>query len=236
MSTHIAAREGQIAETVLLPGDPLRAKYIAENFLEDAECYNEIRGMYGYTGRYKGQHISVQGTGMGIPSCMIYATELLKFYGVKTMIRVGTAGAITPDVRMREVVLASSASTTSKINDTRFMGYAFAPTADFSLLKSAYDAAQARKVLVRVGAALSSDQFYGHDEGLYSVYAKYGVLCVEMEAAGLYTLAPLYGARALAILTISDNMVTGEETTAEEREKSFSDMIHIALETSIAAG
>lgn len=235
MSTHIAAEAGQIAETVLLPGDPLRARYIAETFLENPVCYNEVRAMYGYTGTYKGQRISVQGTGMGIPSSMIYATELLKFYDVKTMIRVGTAGALDPNLQLRDVILASSASTTSKINDTRFMGYSYAPTADFGLLKNAYDAAEKLGVSVRVGQTLSQDEFYSHDDGLAQRFAEYGVLCIEMEAVGLYTLAPLYGARALAVLTVSDSIASGQETTAEEREKSFADMIHIALEAAIVS-
>ena len=235
MSTHIAAKEGQIAETILLPGDPLRAKYIAETFLQDAFCYNEVRGMYGFTGTYKGHAISVQGTGMGIPSSMIYVNELLRFYGAKQLIRVGTAGALTADLGVRQVILANAANTTSKVNDTRFMGYTFAPTADFDLLKRAYDAAQAMNIDVKVGPTLSADEFYGHDEGLYDLFAKHGALCVEMEAAGMYTLAPLFGAKALAVLTISDNLISGEETTAEEREKTFADMIHIALEAAIAA-
>lgn len=233
MSTHIGATEGQIAQTVLLPGDPLRAKFIAEQFLDDAQCYNQVRGMLGYTGTYRGKRVSVQGTGMGIPSSMIYVNELLQFYGVKNIIRVGSAGSINPSIRVRDIVIANAACTTSAINRTRFMGYDFAPTADFSLLLSAFEQAKTLGLpmeRVHVGPVLSSDEFYGHDEGINDRFADYGVLAVEMEAAGMYTLAAKFGARALAILTISDSIVTGEETTAQEREQTFTDMMRIALE------
>lgn len=233
MSTHIGANEDQIAKTVLLPGDPLRAKYIAEKFLENAECYNTVRGMLGFTGTYKGKRVSVQGTGMGIPSSLIYVNELLMFYGVKNLIRVGSAGAIKAGINVRDIILAQSACTTSAINKTRFMGYDFAPTADFNLLLSAYKAAESMGLdmgKVHVGSILSSDEFYGHDDGLMQRFADHGVLAVEMEAAGLYTIASKFGAKALTVLTISDNIVSGEETTAQERERTFEDMMKIALE------
>ena len=236
MSTHINAKAGEIAEVVLMPGDPLRAKFVAENFLENAVCYNEVRGMYGFTGTYKGVRVSVQGSGMGIPSFMIYANELLAEYGVKIVLRIGTCGAISKKVQVRDIILGMSANTTSAINKTRFMGYDFAPTADFSLLKTAYDIAVEKgfQEKTHVAPILSTDEFYGHDEGLDEIYAEYGVLGVEMEAAGLYTLAPKYGAKALAILTVSDHLITGEATSAEERQKTFTDMMEIALETAVA--
>lgn len=236
MSTHINAKNGDIAEVVLMPGDPLRAKFVAEQFLEDATCYNEVRGMYGFTGTYKGKRVSVQGSGMGIPSFLIYATELLTEYGVKKILRIGTCGAISDKVQVRDVILGISANTTSAINRTRFAGYDFAPTADFGLLQTAYQIAceHGLQEKTHVAPILSTDEFYGHDEGLNAMYANYGVLGVEMEAAGLYTVAAQYNAKALAILTVSDHLLTGEATNAEERQKTFTDMMHIALETAIA--
>ena len=233
MSTHIEAEEGQIAQTVLMPGDPLRAKYIAETYLQDAQCYNNVRGMLGFTGYYKGKCVSVQGSGMGIPSSLIYVTELLSFYGVKNIIRIGSAGSIHEHVKVRDIVLASSACTTSNINATRFPGCHFAPTADFDLLMEAYQTAISigiDKSNLHVGPCLSEDQFYTPDTTLNGALAKHGVLAVEMEAAGMYSIAPYYGARALAILTISDHLLTGEKTTAQERERTFDDMMKIALE------
>lgn len=236
MSTHINAKSGQIADIVLMPGDPLRAKYIAEKFLVDYECYNEVRGMFGFTGTYKGKKISVQGSGMGIPSFMIYATELIKQYNVKNIIRVGTCGGLSNITNIRDIIIAMSACTTSGINKTRFYGYDFAPTANFELLDKAYRKAKDLNIdmkRIHVGSILSSDEFYVHDEGLSQKYADYGVLGVEMEAAGLYTLAAQYNIRALAILTVSDHILTGKSTSSEEREKTFTEMIEIALETSI---
>lgn len=236
MSTHINASNGDIAEVVLMPGDPLRAKYVAEHFLENAKCYNEVRGMYGFTGTYKGKRVSVQGSGMGIPSFLIYATELLKEYDVKRILRIGTCGAISEKVNVRDLILGMSACTTSAINRTRFAGYDFAPTADFALLQTAYQKAidKGLKEKTHVSPILSTDEFYGHDEGLDQMYAKYGVLGVEMEAAGLYTVAQQYGAQALAILTVSDHLLTGEATSAQEREQTFTDMMEVALETAIS--
>lgn len=233
MSTHINAKNGQISETVLMPGDPLRAKYIAENFLEQTNCYNKVRGMLGYTGTYKNKSVSVQGSGMGIPSFMIYATELITEYNVKNIIRVGTCGGLCDKTKIRDIIIAMSACTTSGINKTRFLGYDFAPTANFELLNNAYKKACELNIdmnRIHVGSILSSDEFYGHDEGLSEKYASYGVLGVEMEAAGLYTLGAQYGVKTLAILTVSDHIITGEKTSSEEREKTFTEMMKIALE------
>ncbi len=233
MSTHIGAKEGQIAETVLLPGDPLRAKYIADTFLEDVEQYNTVRNMLGYTGTYKGQRISVQGTGMGIPSIMIYAEELIQAYQVQNLIRVGTAGGMKPDIQVRDVVLAQAATTDSSIIENTFKGQVhFAPIADFDLLKAAYETGMEKGMHIRVGNVLSADRFYNEELDKKKL-ADYGVMAVEMEAAGLYTLAAKYNRRALAVLTVSDHLLTGEETTAEERQTTFNDMMVIALEAAL---
>jgi purine-nucleoside phosphorylase len=226
----MAAKENDIAQSILLPGDPMRAKYIAENFLEDPVCYNKVRGMYGYTGTYKGKRLSVQGTGMGIPSLSIYVNELITQYGVKNLIRVGTCGTMQPEIKLRDVILAMTSSTNSSINKQRFKGMDYAPAASFKLLKRAYDAATSRNMPVRVGGILSSDTFYDEDPEEWKLWAKYGVLAVEMETTGLYTLAAKYGVNALTILTVSDSLVTGQATTSEEREKTFKDMIEIALD------
>lgn len=231
MSTHIGAKEGQIAESILLPGDPLRAKFIAETFLTEVECYNLIRGMYGFTGNYKGKKVSVQGTGMGMPSISIYANELIQFYGVKNLIRVGTCGSYQKDVKVRDVILAMSASTDSNINKLRFHGMDFAPTASFKLLNKAYNISVEKGLNTKVGNILSSDTFYGDEPDSWKLWAKFGVLAVEMEAAALYTLAAKFGVDALGIMTVSDHLVTGEETTAEERQTTFTNMIEVALET-----
>ena len=227
---HIMAEEGAIAETVLLPGDPMRAKYIAENYLEDAVCYNTVRGMYGYTGTYKGKRISVQGTGMGLPSHSIYVNELIQFYGAKRLIRVGTAGAINNDVKVRDIVLAQSACTNSGINRRRFKGLDYAPTANFDLLLKAYNVATEKGASVKVGSVLSSDLFYDDTNQGIAMWSDYGVLAIEMETAELYTVAAKHGVEALSVLTISDHALTGEETSPEERETSFTQMMEIALE------
>lgn len=233
MSTpHISADKGMIADKVLLPGDPLRARFVAENFLTGAKCYNEVRGMLGFTGTYKGCKVSVQGTGMGQPSISIYANELFNFYGVQKAVRIGTAGALHEKTKLRSIVLAMSASTDSGINTRRFNGCSFAPSADWSLLKNAYDSALKMNIQPAIGGIISSDVFYDEAEN-WKLWAKYGVLAVEMEAAELYTLAARLGRQALAVLTISDNIATGGQTTSGEREKTFSDMIHIALEAII---
>lgn len=235
MSTHIEAKQGDIAETVLLPGDPLRAKYIAENFLEDVVQYNTVRNAFGYTGTYKGQKISVQGTGMGIPSIMIYVEELIQEYGVQTLMRVGSAGGMKKEVEIRDVVLAQAATTdSSAVRNTFENQVDFAPIADFGLLKDAYDIGTANGMKIKVGNVLSADRFYNQELDKMKL-ADYGVLAVEMEAAGLYLLAAKYNKKALALLTISDHLITGEETTSEERERTFDDMMIIALETALKA-
>jgi purine-nucleoside phosphorylase len=232
MSVHIGAKENQIAESILLPGDPLRAKYIAETFLEDAVCYNEVRGMLGYTGTYKGQRISVQGTGMGVPSIAIYINELMQSYNVQKLIRVGTCGAIQKDVKVRDVILAMSASTDSQMNRMTFGGVDYAPTADFDLLKHAYDAGTEKGLKLKVGNVFTADMFY-NDNSELEKWAKYGVLAIEMESAALYTLAAKFGRQALSVLTVSDHILTGEETTSEERQTTFNEMMEIALEAAI---
>jgi len=229
MSVHIQAKKGEIAENVLLPGDPLRAKWIAENFLENAVCYNEVRGMLGYTGTYKGERISVQATGMGIPSALIYSTELITEYGAKKLIRVGSAGSYKKDLKVNDVVLAMAASSNSGFNKAKFQHSDFAPTVDFELFMNAVKFAQANDIKFRAGSVLSSDIFYEEDDLNYKKWADYGVLCVEMETAGLYTVAAKYNVQALSVLTISDSLVTGEHLPAKEREQSFSRMVEIAL-------
>ncbi|ADV67601.1 purine-nucleoside phosphorylase [Deinococcus maricopensis] len=233
MSIHLNAKEGQIAETVLLPGDPLRAKYIAETFFEDVEQHNTVRGMLGYTGTYQGQRVSVQGTGMGIPSISIYVNELIQSYGVKNLVRVGTCGSYHENVRVRDIILAQAASTDSAINLDRFGGFTFAPIADFELLMRAYVAAQAQGFRTHVGNVFSSDTFYQDDPESFQKWARFGVLGVEMEAAGLYTLAAKYGAKALTVLTVSDHLITREETTAEERQQTFGQMVEVALRAAL---
>jgi purine-nucleoside phosphorylase len=230
MSIHIGAKEGDIASTVLLPGDPLRAKYIAENFLTKAICYNEVRGMYGYTGIYKGKKVSIQGTGIGIPSISIYINELISSYKVRNLIRIGSCGSMQPDIKVRDVILAMSASTDSNINKIRFNGVDYAPTANFHLLKKAYDVALKKEIKVKVGSVLTEDTFYGDNPNSWKIWAQYGILAVEMETAALYTLAAKFKVNALSILTVSDSLVTKEETTSEERQKTFNQMVEIALE------
>jgi len=232
MSTHIAAKPGDIAESVLLPGDPLRAKFIAETFLENPVCYNEVRGMLGFTGNYKGKKVSVQGTGMGQPSLSIYVQELFQFYDVQKAVRIGTAGGVSEKVPCRSVILANGACTDSSLQTQRF-GYAhYAPVPDFELLDAAYHKAQELGIKTVVGPCFSGDRFYDENE-TWKLWKKYGVVGIEMEAAELYTLAAEFNRKALAILTVSNNFVTGEETTAEERQLTFKDMMCLALETVI---
>ncbi len=230
MSVHIEAKKGEIAETVLLPGDPMRAKWIADTFLEDCFQYNDVRGMLGFTGTYKSKKISVQGTGMGIPSTLIYCHELINEYGVKNLIRVGSAGSYQKDVKIRDIVLAMATSTNSGLNTIRFNGADFAPTASFTLFQKAIEVAKEKNIPIKAGGILSSDEFYADDFETYKKWADYGVLCVEMETSGLYTVAAKYNVNALSILTISDSLVTKERTTAEDREQTFKEMIEIALE------
>ena len=231
MSLHIEAKKGEIAETILLPGDPLRAKFVAENYLEDAVCYNKVRNIFGYTGTYKGKRISVQGTGMGIPSISIYATELIKDYGVKNLIRIGSCGAVKPEINLRDIILAEGASTDSQTNKLVFGGADFAAIANFELLLKAYNVVKEKKMNVHVGNVLSSDIFYSDDPDFWKIWAKYGILGIDMEATALYSIAAKYGVNALTILTVSDQIVRGEATTSEERQTGFSKMIEIALET-----
>ena len=234
MSIHIAAKPGEIAEAILLPGDPLRAKFIAENFLENAKQYNEVRGMLGYTGTYKGKRVSVQGTGMGIPSISIYVNELFRDYGVKRAIRIGTAGSIQENLKIRDIVIAMTACTDSASNKIRFGGRDFAPCATFSLVKKAWETAEAKGWKVTVGPIVTSDMFYTEDPDEWKLWAKFGVLAVEMETSELYTLAAKYRRECLSLLTISDSLITHEVTSAEERQNTFTRMMEIALETAIA--
>ena len=229
MSTHIGAKPGDIAETILLPGDPLRAKYIAENFLENIVCYNEIRNMLGFTGTYKGKRVSVQGSGMGIPSISIYATELMKDYNVQNLVRVGTCGAFEKSVKIRDIIIAMSASTDSQMNRKIFGAMDYAPTANFDLLKKAYDVGTEKGLSLKVGNVFSADIFYD-EYAEHEKWAQYGILAVEMETSALYTLAAKYGRKALSILTVSDHILTGEATSAEERQTTFNQMIEVALD------
>ena len=230
---HIGANKGDIAETILLPGDPLRAKYIAETFLQDVVQYNNVRGMLGFTGTYKGKKVSVQGTGMGVPSIGIYTHELINEYGVKNLIRIGTAGSIQENIKIRDVVIAMSASTDSAINKLRFNGADYAPTASSELFLKAHEIGVKKGLNMKAGNVLTSDTFYGDDPEAWKKWAKFGVLCVEMETAQLYTTAAKFGVNALTLLTISDSLVTGEVTSAEERQTTFNDMIGVALESAL---
>ncbi|MBU5467224.1 purine-nucleoside phosphorylase [Virgibacillus sp. MSJ-26] len=234
MSVHIGAEQGEIADKILLPGDPLRAQYIAETYLEDVTQYNQVRGMYGFTGTYKGERISVQGTGMGVPSISIYANELIQSYDVKKLIRVGTCGAIQKNVKVRDVILAQGATTDSQQNNLIFDHIAYSPIADFDLLKNAYDIGTNKGLNLRVGNIFTSDTFYRDNaKEVNALLAKYKVLAIEMESSALYTLAAKYDRQALSILTVSDHVITGEETSAEERQTSFNEMMEVALETAI---
>lgn len=228
MSIHLSANKGDIAETVLLPGDPLRAKAIAENFFENVVCHNEVRGMLGYTGEYRGKRVSVQGTGMGMPSLSIYVNELVSL-GAKRLIRVGTCGAYQSHLKLGDVIIAISASTDSNINNTAFNNLNFAPTANFNLLQSTYAVAQEQNLDVHVGPIFSSDIFYQDDPDHFKKWAEYGILAVEMETAALYALAAKHKAEALTILTVSDSLVTGDIASHEEREKNFLSMTELAL-------
>jgi purine-nucleoside phosphorylase len=230
LSTHIGAEQGQIAPTVLLPGDPLRAKYFAETMLEDVFCYNEVRGMLGYTGCYGDKRVSVMGTGMGIPSLSIYVHELVTEYYVETLIRVGTCGALQPHLGIGDIVLAMAASTDSHVNRLRFGATDYAPTASFHLLSKAYEVASKRGIRAYVGGVFSTDTFYVDDPEWWKPWAAYGTLACEMETSGLYTLAAKFGKSALSVLTVSDNLVTGESATAKQRERDFTQMAEIALE------
>lgn len=231
---HISGGPGDFAEAILLPGDPLRATFIADHMLEDARQVTGVRNMLGYTGFYQGMAVSVMGTGMGIPSASIYATELITEYGVKRLVRVGSCGAFSPHVAVRDIVVALGACTDSGVNRARYHGWDFAATADFGLVRAAVDVADAAGIPVRVGNVHSSDSFYNPVENAFDIMENMGVLAVEMEAAGLYGVAAERGARALAILTVSDHIRTGEATTSDEREKTFGDMVKVALDALVA--
>jgi len=234
MTPHNHAKPGDYADAVLLPGDPLRAKWIAETFLEDAQLVNSVRNCLGYTGTYKGKKISVQATGMGQPSLSIYVHELINVYGLKTLIRVGTCGGLNEKVKVRDLILAQAASTDSTIVKDHFGAYNYAPIADFGLLASAAAKAQVQGMRYHAGNMLSSDIFY-HADGLaaYGTLMAHGVLGVEMEAAALYTLAARFGVKALTICTMTDCLITGAEISADERQSSLRDMVELALDVAI---
>ncbi|TLU66306.1 purine-nucleoside phosphorylase [Thalassotalea litorea] len=228
---HIEAKPNDFASTVLMPGDPLRAKFIAENFLEDARCVTQVRNMLGYTGTYKGKRISVMGSGMGIPSISIYATELYKDYGVESIIRIGSCGAVRDDVKLRDVIIGMGASTDSKVNRSRLSQHDFAAIANYELLNNAVKSAEKLGKPVHVGNVFTADLFYTPEPELFAKMEAMGILAVEMEAAGLYGVAAEYGKKALAVFTVSDHIKTGEQTTSEERQTTFKDMMEITLES-----
>ncbi len=231
---HINAAPGDFAEAVLMPGDPQRAEHIATTFLQGARRVTEVRNVWGYTGNWQGRPVSVMAHGMGIPSCAIYATELIREYGARTLIRVGSCGALAPEAKLGDVIIAMGASTDSKVNRTRFRDHDFAALADYGLVERAVAAARATGVPVRVGNVFSADLFYSPEEAMFDVMERHGILGVEMEAAGLYGVAAAEGARALAILTVSDHIRRGEHLSPEERRSSFDQMIGIALRTAVA--
>jgi purine-nucleoside phosphorylase len=227
---HINAPDGAFADVVLMPGDPLRAKYIAETFLDNAHQVTDVRGMLGFTGSYRGRPVSVMGHGMGIPSCSIYTKELITEYGVTRIIRVGSCGAVRDDVKLRDVVIGMGASTDSRVNRLRFKDHDFAALADFDLVRHAHQAARTLGIAVKVGNIFSADLFYSPDPDMFTVMKKYGIVGVEMEAAGIYGVAAEFGARALTICTVSDHILRGEQTSSQERQSTFNEMIRIALE------
>ncbi len=230
MSVHIGAEETAIARTVLLPGDPLRAKYVAETYLTDPKRYNEVRGMLGYTGIWNERRVSVQGSGMGMPSLAIYVNELIKSYGARRLIRIGSCGAIQPGLKPRDIVIAMTASSDSAMNRRRFDGMEYAPAATWALIRRAAEIAEKRGTRFHVGGILSSDTFYQDDPESWQLWARFGTLAIEMETSQLYTLAAMHGVEALSILTVSDSLVDGSELSAIDRERSFGEMAEIALE------
>lgn len=231
---HMNAAPGDFAGTVLMPGDPLRAKYIAETYLEDARRVTDVRNMWGYTGSYRGQSVSVMAHGMGIPSASIYCTELLRDYGVGRILRVGSCGTSHPDVRLRDIVIGMGACTDSGVNRMRFGGYDYAPIATFGLVSKAVSAAESMGVRYHVGNLFSADLFYTPDTDMFATMATYDVYGIEMEAAGIYPIAAEYGAEALAICTVSDDIVSGDALSIEDRQTTFDDMIRVALATVVA--
>lgn len=230
MSIHIGAEPGAVAETVLLPGDPLRAQFVAEEYLENVAQYNSVRGMLGFTGTYRGTPVSVQGTGMGMPSLAIYVNELISSYGAKRLVRIGSCGAMQPDLDLHSLIVALSASTDSAMNRMRFQGMDFAPTVDWGLFRRGIEVLEKRKVTYSAGGVLSSDAFYQDDRDIWKLWAEYGVLAVEMETNQLYTLAAKHGVAAMSLLTVSDSLVTGAELDAASRQSSFHEMVEAALE------
>ncbi len=234
MSIHIGAKPGEIAETVLMPGDPYRAKWAAETFLENPVCINEVRGMLGFTGAWKGNKVTIHGSGMGMPSLSIYANELIKDYGAKTLIRIGSCGAMQERVGIRDVILAMTASTLSTPSSGIFRELNFAPSADWTLLRAAVAAAEGKDATLHVGGIYSSDVFYDERPDLNDQMTRHGILAVEMETAELYILAARHNVRALSVLTVSDHLLTHEALPSEDREKSFGDMVEIALEAAFA--
>lgn len=234
MTIHIGADPGQIAETVLMPGDPYRARWAAETFLDAPELVNEVRGMLAYTGTWKGNRVTIHGSGMGMPSLSIYANELIRDYGAKTLIRIGSCGAMQEKVQLRDIILAMTASSLSTPSSGIFKELNFAPCADYALLRAAHDAASARGVGVHAGGIYSADVFYDERPDLNEQMTRHGILGVEMEAAELYNLALRYGCRALAVLTVSDHLITGDKLTSADRETSFSEMVEVALEAAFA--
>ena len=230
MTPHLEAKPGEFATTCLLPGDPLRAEHIANTFLTEAKQINSVRNMLGFTGYYQGTQVSVMGSGMGIPSISIYAKELITEYGVKNLIRVGSCGAVSPDVKIRDVLIGMGACTDSKVNRQRFQGHDYSAIASYDLLKALNDAAEALTIPVKNGNMFSADLFYTPNPSMFDTMEKMNILGIEMEAAGLYGIATEYGANAAAICTVSDHIRTGESTTPKERQTSFADMMQIALE------
>jgi len=233
MSFHLGAKKGEIADKVLLPGDPLRAKYIAENFFENPVCYNNVRGMHGYTGTYKGVKVSVQGTGMGVPSISIYVTELIKEYDAKKLIRIGTSGSIQEDIKIRDLIVPMSASSNSNMNNKIFGFDNYAPTPSFNLFKNALKASEELDLPFKSGNILTSDNFYSYNKDFPQPWKKFNVLAVEMESSALFTIASEYDVEALTILTISDSILTGETITSKEKETALNEMIALSLETII---
>ncbi len=234
MSIHIGAKPGEIAETVLLPGDPYRAKWAAETFLDNPECINEVRGMLGYSGSYRGMPVTIHGSGMGMPSLSIYVNELIRDYGAKRIIRIGSCGGMAERVKIRDIVIAMTSSAASSMNKMIFGEIEYAPCADFALLRKAVEAAEAKGISPHVGGIISQDTFYTHPEYPLDTLIAHGVLAVEMETTALYTLAARLGARALTVLTVSDHLKSGEELPSSERENGFSQMVEIALEAALA--
>ena len=234
MTIHIGAKPGDIAETVLMPGDPLRAKWAAETFLDRPECVNDVRGMLGFTGTWRGHRVTIHGSGMGMPSLSIYANELIRDFGVQTLIRIGSTGAMQSHVALRDVVIAMTASSISTPSSALFREFRFAPCADFGLLRAAVRAAEARGTRVHVGGIYSSDTFYDERPDLNEQMTRHGILAVEMETAELYTLAARYGRRALALLTVSDHLLSGAALPSEDRQSGFAEMVEVALEAAFA--